>query len=70
MLLLADALAAVVTALVTQLVKDNVLFVNSLVASESHKWVYQHPDDDRVDFLIPDKPKALIEINGKPIFED
>ena len=56
--------------MVMQLVKDNVLFVNSLEASESHKWVYRHPDDDRVDFLIPEKPKALIEINGKPIFEE
>ena len=56
--------------MVMQLAKDNVLFVNSLVASESHKWVYQHPNDDLVDFLIPDKPKVLIEINGKPIFAE
>ena len=50
------------------LVKDNVLFVNSLVAGYSHKWVFQHPDDEPVHYLIPAAPRPLMEINGKPVF--
>lgn len=50
------------------LVKDNVLFVNSLIAGDSYKWVFQHPDDEPVHYLIPGKPKPLIEINGEPVF--
>jgi hypothetical protein len=53
-----------------ELIEDNVLFVNSLEAAYSHKWVYQHPDDDPIDDLIPDKPRPLMEINQEPIFED
>ena len=49
---------------------DNVLFVNSLEAAYSYKWVYQHPDDDPIDDLIPEKPRPLMEINQEPIFED
>jgi hypothetical protein len=56
--------------MVMELIEDNVLFVNSLEAAYSHKWVYQHPDDDEIDDLIPDKPRPLMEINQKPIFED
>jgi hypothetical protein len=52
------------------LVEDNVLFVNSLEASYSYKWVYQHPDDDRIDDLIPKERRALMEINQVLIFED
>ncbi len=50
------------------LVKDNVLFVNSLVAGYSHKWVFQHPGDEPVHYLIPAAPRPLMEINGKPVF--
>jgi hypothetical protein len=56
--------------MVMQLINDNVLFVNSLEAGESYKWVYQHPEDEQVDHLIPRTPKALFEINGKPIFAE
>jgi hypothetical protein len=38
--------------MVMELMEDNVLFVNSLEAAYSHKWVYQHPDDDEIDNLI------------------
>jgi hypothetical protein len=55
--------------MVAQLSKDNALFVNSAIAAFSHRWVYQHPDDDRVDYLIPHDPKVLVEINGKPVFD-
>lgn len=55
---------------VMELIADNVLFVNSLEAAFSHKWVYQHPHDDPIDDLIPDRPRPLMEINQKPIFED
>jgi hypothetical protein len=51
-----------------QLTEDNVLFVNHLEADHSFKWVYQHPEDDLVHDLIPDKPKPLMEINQTPIF--
>ena len=50
-------------------VEDNVLFVNWLEAAASYKWVYQHPEDDPVDDLIPGKSRPLMEINQKPIFE-
>jgi len=53
-----------------ELIEDNVLFVNTLEAAYSHKWVYQHPDDDPIGDLIPDKPRPLMEINQKPIFEE
>ncbi|MBI2914090.1 MAG: DUF4238 domain-containing protein [Chloroflexi bacterium] len=48
---------------------DNVLFVNWLVAEYSYRWIYQHPDDEPLDFLIPKMPKPLMEINGKPVFD-
>lgn len=50
------------------LVKDNVLFVNSLVAEYSHRWVFQHPDDEPVGHLIPATPRPIMEINGEPVF--
>jgi hypothetical protein len=56
--------------MVTQLIEDNVLFVNSLEASGSYRWVYQHPEDEHVTQLIPPEPKALLEVNGKPIFAE
>lgn len=51
------------------LIEDNVLFVNSLEAVASYTWVYQHPDDELVDELIPGKSRPLYEIDQKPIFE-
>ncbi len=53
-----------------QLNADAVLFVNSLEAAYSYKWVYQHPDDDSIIEMIPDRPRPLMEINQKAIFED
>jgi hypothetical protein len=52
-----------------ELDRDSVLFINSLEAASSFKWIYQHPDDDPIDDLIPKKSRPLMQINQEPIFE-
>lgn len=54
--------------IVMPLTREHALFVNWLVASSSYRWVFQHPDDDLVNDIIPDSPRPMMDINGTPIF--
>jgi hypothetical protein len=49
--------------------RENVLFVNSLVASASYEFVFQHPDDPLIHNLIPKEPRPLMVVNQEPVFE-
>jgi len=49
--------------------RDNVTFTNSLIASSSHRFVFRHPDDPPIDFMIPKDPRSLMEVNQKPVYE-
>lgn len=49
--------------------RENVTFTNSLMASSSHRFVFRHPDDPPIDYMIPKEPKPLMEINQKPVYE-
>lgn len=49
--------------------RENVTFTNSLIASSSHRFVFRHPDDPSIDYMIPQEPRPLMEINQQPVYE-
>ncbi len=49
--------------------RENVTFTNSLIASSSHRFVFRHPDDSSIDYMIPQEPRPLMEINQEPVYE-
>lgn len=47
---------------------DNVLFVNSLMCERAYQYVFQLPMDPDLDSVMPEGPRPLFEVNGRPYF--
>ncbi len=50
------------------LTRENVIFINSLVAETSHDFVFQHPDDPRIDYMVPKSRRPLMLVNQQPVY--
>jgi len=47
---------------------ENVLFVNSLVAGHSYRYVFQNPSDVVLGEVMPRGPRPLGQVNGRDMF--
>jgi len=48
--------------------RHEVDFANRLVAASSHRYVFQHPSDPRVDRIVPKVDRPVILVNQRSVF--
>jgi hypothetical protein len=49
---------------VTEFQPKNVEFVNGLVCGNSYKWIFQHPDDEDISYIVPAEDNSIMIFTG------